>query len=313
MKKALRYLLPAWLSIILLIFLLLYIQKDGQQSSTGGENEVYSSIAPLIASQPFDRLDGGLAEDSGTDPEHAFSENEPLSFGESTPSASESTPVPDKADISKAKTIVLPEGFVFLEDVLGGNAGVQYDIRYTTENNFSGKIVPGYETMKPCATVEAANALQKVAEALAKKGLGIKIFDAYRPERAVKYFIEWSGQPEDGLTKEAFYPSVQKTQLFQKGYLSKRSGHSRGSTIDLTLYSLGSGEDLDMGTPYDFLDPKSHFGAKGLTEEQTANRNLIKKAMEEGGFKSISTEWWHYVLINEPFPDTYFDFITESP
>ncbi len=200
----------------------------------------------------------------------------------------------------------LPEGFVYLSEAL---PDAKFDVRYATAHNFTGKVVDGYLSDNISATGKAAEALQKVSADVQKKGYGLLIYDAYRPKRAVDFFIQWSNQPEDNLTKDEFYPDFAKQDLFKLGYLAKRSAHSKGSTIDLTLFYLKTGEVVDMGSNYDFLGPISNHGTTLITEEQTRNRNILKEAMTAAGFKALRTEWWHYQLINEPFPDTFFDFV----
>ena len=184
-------------------------------------------------------------------------------------------------------------------------------MRYATDHNFTGQIVDGYHSENISLTLDAAKALQKAAEDLKEQGYGFLIYDAYRPKRAVSFFLEWAEQPENNLTKAEFYPDYEKKELFKLGYLAKRSAHSRGSAIDLTLFSLDTGELLDMGSPYDFLSPISNHGTKLITKAQTENRNILKNAMKAAGFKELRTEWWHYQLIQEPYPDTYFDFVIE--
>lgn len=217
-----------------------------------------------------------------------------------------SAPEPDSSPEPQKNT--LPEGFVYITDIL---PEARLEIRYATEHNFTGQVVPGYLSDRASLTHEAAKALKKAADALKEKGCGIRVYDAYRPKQAVSFFLEWAAKPEDGKTKAEFYPDMEKQALFKLGYLAKKSAHSRGSTIDLTLFSLSTGENLDMGSPYDFLGPISNHGTTLITVEQTRNREMLKKAMNDAGFKSISTEWWHYVLINEPYPETCFDFPVE--
>lgn len=200
------------------------------------------------------------------------------------------------------------DGFVYLKDAF---PNAKFDVRYSTSHNFTGKIVEGYLSDNISLSEKAAEALKKASDTLEKKGYGILIYDAYRPKRAVDSFIVWGNQPENNLTKAEFYPDFEKSQLFKLGYLAKRSAHSRGSTIDLTIFDLKTGEPLDMGSPYDFLGPVSNHGSKLISETQTQNRNILKDAMKAAGFKELRTEWWHYELINEPFPETFFDFVIE--
>ena len=199
----------------------------------------------------------------------------------------------------------LPPGFVYIADIIP--EAVQ-DIRYYDDNNFMGCPADGYETPVAILTKEAALALKNVSDMCRSMGYGLKIFDAYRPQAAVNHFVRWSKVPQDTVNQTLFYPNINKSKLFSLGYLSSKSGHSRGSTVDLTLIDLATGEELDMGTPFDFLDARSHFNAKGLANEQIYNRSLLRSLMEKYGFKAYGKEWWHFTLIDEPFPKTYFDF-----
>ncbi|WP_424494427.1 M15 family metallopeptidase [Salinimicrobium sp. GXAS 041] len=198
-----------------------------------------------------------------------------------------------------------PEGFVYVHEMV---PNVQYEIRYCGSNNFTGKPIPGYENATALLTSEAAAALQKVSQNLNEKGFLLKIFDAYRPQQAVDSFVEWARNPADTLTKRKFYPEIDKKNLFSLNYIASRSGHSRGSTIDLTLLDKSTGKELDMGSPYDFFGPVSHHGSPEISAKQQKNRLLLKNAMEAAGFRALQEEWWHYSLRNEPYPETYFDF-----
>ena len=203
------------------------------------------------------------------------------------------------------KKTALPEGFVHVADVI---PDIVLDIRYYGSNNFVGRSIDGYHAPAAILSREAALALKRVSETLKKQGYGIKIYDAYRPASAVAHFVRWANDPADTLAKAAFYPELEKKHLFKQGYISSRSGHSRGSTVDLTLVELPGGTEVDMGSPFDFFSPLSHPSSTLATPEQRANRRLLQKAMRDAGFKGLSTEWWHFTLKNEPFPNTYFDF-----
>lgn len=198
-----------------------------------------------------------------------------------------------------------PEGFVYIHKAI---PHVEYEIRYAGEHNFTGEKITGY--LKPVALLsqEAADALKKVQETVKKQGYHLKIFDAYRPQQAVNHFIAWAKDPEATCMKDEFYPEVDKADLFRLDYIASRSGHTRGSTIDLTLVETTTGKELDMGSLYDFFGKISHHGTKTLTNEQKANRAILKNAMRIHGFRALATEWWHYSLQDEPYPDTYFDF-----
>lgn len=199
------------------------------------------------------------------------------------------------------------EGFVYVKAV---NSTIEAELRYFSSNNFIGDTINGYEAPVLILTNEAAQALSQVQDQLHAQGLGLKVFDGYRPQRAVDQFVGWAKELSDTTMKAKYYPKVAKDELFEKGYIASRSGHTRGSTMDLTLIWLSTGAELDMGSPYDLFDPVSHHGTKNsISSEQIANRLLLKEAMETVGFKSYQYEWWHYTLKNEPFPDTYFDFV----
>ncbi len=226
---------------------------------------------------------------------------------------------PDKAAAAQAETAPpksiekrnqLPKGkgFVYLDEVI---PDAVYDIRYYTGDNFIGERIDGYNAPFAILTLRAARALKKVNDDLEKQGYRLKIIDAYRPQKAVDHFIAWSKKPQDTLMKEKFYPDVDKKNLFKLGYLSSKSGHSRGSTVDLTMVYKRTGEEVDMGGRVDFLGAISAHGAKGLTKEQRKHRYILKTAMVKQGFKPYSKEWWHYTLKNEPYPSTYFDFDVE--
>ncbi|HET8918742.1 MAG TPA: M15 family metallopeptidase [Xanthobacteraceae bacterium] len=184
--------------------------------------------------------------------------------------------------------------------------GLITDIRYAGSHNFVGRPIDGYRAPRCLLTQSAANALAEVARDLATRGLVIKAFDCYRPVRAVADFVRWARDPRDQAAKPEFYPDVDKRTLFRDGYIASHSGHSRGSTVDLTL-ARADGAELDMGTPFDFFSPRSGAAASSVTAEQHANRMRLAAAMQRRGFRANPKEWWHFTLRNEPFPDSYFD------
>lgn len=184
--------------------------------------------------------------------------------------------------------------------------GLVVDMRYFGAHNFVGAKVDGYEAPVCVLTRQAAAALAAVQRDLSSRGLGLKVFDCYRPVRAVSHFVRWARDP-DQRTKEEFYPDIDKRALFREGFIASRSGHSRGSTVDLTLVRLPGDEELDMGTHFDLLSYRSSNRGK-VTPQQGANRKLLADAMRARGFLPYDKEWWHFTLRNEPFPDTYFDF-----
>jgi D-alanyl-D-alanine dipeptidase len=185
--------------------------------------------------------------------------------------------------------------------------GLVAEMRYAGTHNFVGRRIDGYVAASCLLTRPAAEALAEVARDLAARGLVIKVFDCYRPARAVANFVRWARDLNDTAGKVEFYPNVDKRTLFQDGYISSRSGHSRGSTLDLTLVRMGDGE-LDMGTPFDFFSPLSSPAAPGVSAEAKTNRGLLATAMRRRGFRPYAKEWWHFTLAAEPFPNTFFDF-----
>lgn len=195
--------------------------------------------------------------------------------------------------------------FVFLDEVL---TGVRWDSKYATWDNFTGKPVDGYEVNRIVVTLALADALRVANEKASALGYGLLIWDGYRPQRAVNTFLHWSRQPEDGRTKEKYYPNLDRSEMITKGYVAAKSGHSRGSAIDLTLYRLDTAELVPMGTGFDFMDERSHHTSKGIPSSEAENRRILCSIMEDSGFESFVYEWWHYVLKNEPYPNSYFDF-----
>ena len=202
-----------------------------------------------------------------------------------------------------------PSGFVLLSDAI---PDAILEIRYYSTYNFIGDRVDGYEA--PCAllTREAAEALRAVSDDLVERGYRLKIYDAYRPRMEVAHFVRWAEDLEDTRMKAYFYPELDKSVLFEQGYIAQYSGHSRGSTVDLTLFDMRTGKEVDMGGTFDYFGRRSHPDYENVTE-QYANRMLLREAMLAHGFKPLSTEWWHFTLKNEPYPDTYFTFpVNES-
>jgi D-alanyl-D-alanine dipeptidase len=182
------------------------------------------------------------------------------------------------------------------------------EVRYYSTDNFVGSRVDGYLAPKVILTIEAVRALAAVADELSQQGLALKIFDGYRPQQAVNHFIRWVADGEDEKMKDKYYPEVDKKDLFSLGYIAKKSGHSRGSTVDLTLIDIDTGEELDMGSGFDYFGEISHRNTDMINEQQRQNRVILREVMEKYGFGAYSGEWWHYTLKNEPYPDTYYDF-----
>ena len=188
---------------------------------------------------------------------------------------------------------------------LGDIPGIQIDPRYAGCNNLIGRPLAGYIAPKVMGSPALRDALAKLQAGLTRKGYQLLLYDGYRPQKAVDDLIRWCQLPEDGLTKSAYYPSTERRQLIPMGYIAERSSHSRGSAIDLTL--LNQRNPLDMGILFDLMDPLSEHGAEGITLLQSENRHRLKCWMEEAGFEAYHREWWHYRLIDEPYPDTCFD------
>jgi zinc D-Ala-D-Ala dipeptidase len=204
-----------------------------------------------------------------------------------------------------------PEGFVYVEQVI---PNIRVELRYLSDNNFIGRPIDGYIKSRCILTREAAYALKKVQEELNRFGLGLKIYDAYRPQRAVSHFVRWAKDLEDVKMKSAYYPHVKKTELFRDGYIAERSGHSRGSAVDVTIVSIKESEEdreLDMGTGFDLFDPKSWPDNPSISPDHRAHRLLLRTLMTKHGFLPYSKEWWHFTLEKEPYPAAYFDFPVE--
>jgi zinc D-Ala-D-Ala dipeptidase len=196
--------------------------------------------------------------------------------------------------------------FVFVDEFV---PGIRWDAKYATWDNFTGKPVDGYLANRIVGTRALCAALERAQEKAASLGFGLLLWDGYRPQRAVDCFLRWSAQPEDGRTKLRHYPNIDRPEMFEKGYVAAKSGHSRGSTVDLTLYHVATGELAPMGGDHDLMDPISHHGATGITRAEARNRQYLCSIMGACGFSSYDCEWWHYTLKDEPYPDTYFDFL----
>ena len=209
----------------------------------------------------------------------------------------------------KEKVIMDSSDFVLLSDHV---PGIVQEIRYYSTYNFVGDRIDGYEAPVAILSKEAARALKSVANEANAMGYRLKIFDAYRPARAVRHFVFWGIEDLDLRMKPFFYPQLEKQVLFQRGYIAKESSHSRGSTVDLTLLDMGTGKEVDMGSPFDLFDPISHPDCREVTDEQYDNRMLLQNLMVRSGFEPIDCEWWHFTLRDEPFPETYFDFPVSS-
>jgi zinc D-Ala-D-Ala dipeptidase len=202
------------------------------------------------------------------------------------------------------------EDFVFVDECV---SGVRWDAKYATWDNFTGKPVDGYLANRIVASRALCAALEGARDKAASLGFGLLLWDGYRPQRAVDCFLRWSLRPEDGRKKWRHYPNLDRRGLFEKGYVAAKSGHSRGSAVDLTIYHLATGELAPMGGDHDLMDPISHHGAQGISHVEATNRERLALLMRDSGFRSYDCEWWHYTLRDEPYPGTYFDFaITQA-
>ncbi|MDR1966613.1 MAG: L,D-transpeptidase family protein [Synergistaceae bacterium] len=203
-----------------------------------------------------------------------------------------------------------PPGFVCVTDVI---PEAEIDMRYFGADNFVGAPIDSYRAPAAILTVEAAAALKRASECLRARGYGIKIFDAYRPASAVAHFVRWSEDESDIANKDIYYPNMSKADLFKKGFIARRSGHSRGSAVDLTIVDLNTGRDVGMGSDFDFFGEISHSNSRLATAEQSKNRKILRSAMEAAGFEALPTEWWHFSLKDEPHAREYFDFPVDYP
>jgi len=199
----------------------------------------------------------------------------------------------------------MPAEFVDAATVVDG---LVVDMRYFGAGNFVGTHIDGYEASRCLLTRRAALALSAAQRDLARRGLGLKVLDCYRPTRAVAHFARWARDLADVARKADYYPDVDKRDLFRLGYIAERSGHSRGSTVDITLVRRAAGSDPDMGTRFDFFSPKSWPSDISVGKPARRNRALLAAAMARAGFQAYDKEWWHFTLLNEPFPASYFDF-----
>lgn len=182
------------------------------------------------------------------------------------------------------------------------------EIRYSSTYNFIGDKIDGYVDSTALLSVEACNALKKASDEFKSLGYRIKIYDAYRPMKAVRHFVRWAKDIDDTRMKDIFYPNVDKKDLFKLGFISDRSSHSRGSTVDITLFDEKTGKDVDMGSYFDYFGDISNSDYSDLSLEQLNNRKLLRDVMSKYGFKVLDSEWWHFTLIDEPYKDTYFEF-----
>lgn len=202
----------------------------------------------------------------------------------------------------------LPDGFVYANDLI---PDLEVDLKYLGSDNFVGQPVDGYRNNCLILTEQTVDALKKIQKALKQQNLAIKVYDGYRPQRAVNHFMRWARDLNDTINKAKFYPDVKKSELFKEDYIASRSGHTKGSTVDITIIDLDTKEELDMGSKFDFFGIQSWVNYKGITEKQKHNRQFLQTIMLKYGFKNYPREWWHFTLKEEPFPNTYFDFPVE--
>jgi D-alanyl-D-alanine dipeptidase len=206
------------------------------------------------------------------------------------------------AGVRKGK---LPDGFVYIDELI---EDCVIDAKYWGTDNFIGRRIDGYENPLAVMTREAAEACVGAADILRERGYWLKIYDAYRPQRAVDDFVRWAADADDIRRKPIHYPHVNKKDFCALGYVAEKSGHTRGSAVDLTLVDMKTSQELDMGSIFDFMDPRSRVAAQGLTDRQEANRVILRDAMTASGFDIYVYEWWHFSLKQEPYPESYFDF-----
>ena len=209
---------------------------------------------------------------------------------------------------SQISSQTLPKGFSYVSEI---DATIKKELRYGTSNNFIGKPIDGYLKDSLIVSTPAAKALKEIQTKLMLSGLSLKIFDAYRPQQAVDHFVRWAKVMNDTLMKQLYYPDVQKSELFTLGFIASKSGHTRGSTVDLSIVDVKTNKEVDMGSSYDFFGEKSHPFYKKITEAQMKNRMLLRTIMIKNGFIPYDNEWWHFTLKDEPYPTTYFNFLIE--
>ena len=294
-----------WCIILLMITTLTSCQKKNHEPEVSATPDAVTATpettVPSAVSVSENRSDTSAA----VDPSEAQSDTA-ITYS----SSSQAATAPSAEEVlnrgsSDPNNIYDAGGFVNLKDVI---PEAQIEIRYATSHNFVGDIINGYEEGICLMTKEAAAALMNANNALKEQGYTIKIYDAYRPQSAVDHFVSWSNDYNDQRMKGEFYPELDKSVLFSNGYIAAYSGHSHGSTIDLTLVDLRTGEEVDMGGTFDYFGTLSHPDYTGITSQQYENRMTLRSAMINNGFSPLSTEWWHFTLNNDPYPNTYFNF-----
>jgi len=209
---------------------------------------------------------------------------------------------------SQMNAQILKKGFSYLLEV---DESIQQELRYFSSNNFIGKKIDGYKKNTVIISNAAAKALKKVQAELMQMGLSLKVYDAYRPQQSVDHFVRWAKKLNDTLMKQSFYPTVRKSDLFKLGFIASKSGHTRGSSVDLSIVEIKTNKEIDMGSSYDFFGATSYSLYKKLSSRQEKNRMFLRNIMIKNGFNPYDKEWWHYTLVDEPFPNTYFNFDIE--
>ena len=199
----------------------------------------------------------------------------------------------------------LEKGFVYLKEI---DDSIIVNLKYYSNQNFTGKFVDGYHSNTAILTKESALALSNAQDDFNKLGYSLILYDAYRPQRAVNFFVQWSKNLNDTINKRIYYPNIKKSELFELGYIAYKSGHSRGSTVDVSLIEISTNKELDMGTIFDYFGVESHTFFDDISENQKSNRLILYEIMSNNGFKNYSKEWWHFTLENEPH-QKYFNFL----
>ena len=296
----------AIIAIILLVIVSgLYISSNGRQKPASGDQQTETQAEQTVQETQTALTEETQTEIAETQTEiHTAAETQAVNETQAAPETEAAEEVESDVKLSDDSS-----DFVLLSEAV---PDAILEIRYYSTYNFVGDRIDGYEEPLAFLTKEAAAALKEVSDELVTKGYRLKIFDAYRPQRAVTHFMNWALDPDDTRMKEYFYPELDKDVLFPQGYIAEHSGHSRGSTVDLTLFDMNLEKEVDMGGTFDYFGELSHPDYTDITEEQYANRMLLREVMLKHGFKPLVEEWWHFTLEDEPYPDTYFTFPINS-
>jgi D-alanyl-D-alanine dipeptidase len=290
---------------ILALLLCLAVALSLLTGCGGSKAEQSSAAGSAASSAPEERAAAESEPEAESAPEESAQESAPEEVSQS---AGEEEPEEEIYTTTGEDGITISNDasdFVLLSEAV---PDAILEIRYYSTYNFVGQRVKGYEQPVALLTKEAASALKEVSDDLVERGYRLKIFDAYRPQMAVTNFVEWAEDLDDTRMKPYFYPELDKSVLFEQGYIAAHSGHSRGSTLDLTLFDMNTEREVDMGGTFDYFGELSHPDYKGVTDEQYKMRMLLREVMVDHGFRPLSEEWWHFTLEDEPYPDTYFTF-----